>query len=285
MNQRLTTISVVSHEHGDDIPNLLADLTAFGSQSICEVVVTLNVPEAELSEWIEAHDWPFRVSLIHNLSPMGYGANHNQAFGKCKSPYFCVVNPDIRLTRDPFPRLIEALNFSDVGCAYPLQSDGHGRPTDYARAVPTPLTLARRYFVPSSRKKPQPHHWINGAFMLFKSTTFSLIDGFDANYFMYCEDVEICLRLYLKGLRILPVEQAVVLHAAQHASRRHFKHFKWHISSLWRLWHSPAYQRFTGIEYEGKESTVAPQGLLSLDEFPAQQISSNEALLQRRIND
>lgn len=285
MSQRLTTVSVVSHEHGDDIPNLLADLTAFGSQTISEVFVTLNVPEAELSEWIEAHDWPFHVSLIHNVAPLGYGANHNQAFGRCKTPYFCVVNPDIRLTRDPFPRLIDALNGPGVGCVYPLQSDGHGRPMDFARAVPTPMALFRRYFIPSTRKNQQPHHWINGAFMLFKSETFAAIQGFDARYFMYCEDVEICLRLYLMGLRILPVQQAVVLHAAQHASRRHFKHFRWHIGSLWRLWNSSTYQKFTEMIYGESDLLRIRQPSVTFDEVPHARISSNEATMRRRMND
>jgi GT2 family glycosyltransferase len=285
VSQRLITISVVSHEHGDDIPNLLADLAAFGPQTISEVIVTLNVPEAELSDWIEAHDWPFKVNLIHNSNPMGYGANHNQAFARCGTPYFCVVNPDIRLTRDPFPRLIDALDNPLAGCSYPLQSNGHGVPRDFARAVPTPVALLRRYLLPSSVLRPQPHHWINGAFMLFRSKTFSVIGGFDANYFMYCEDVEICLRLHLIGLQIFPVPQAVVLHAAQHASRRHFKHFRWHIGSLWRLWNSRAYREFLNAISGGEKVPKAEERLQSVDELSHARMSSSEAFVRSQIND
>ena len=156
---------------------------------------------------------------------------------------------------------------------------------DCARAVPTPVALLRRYLIPSSRSKPQPHHWINGAFMLFPSNTFSSIGGFDANYFMYCEDVEICLRLYLIGLRILPVRQAVVLHAAQHASRRHFSHFRWHIGSLWRLWDSNAYHQFMNTVRESEDFPRGEQLPLSFDELPHARISSNDALVKRRISD
>ncbi len=244
MTFSVVTVSVVSHEHGDDIPHLLADIAAFGGREIGEVIATLNVPEEALSDWIEAHDWPFTVSLIRNDQPLGYGANHNQAFARCRTPYFCVVNPDIRFARDPFPALIAALQEPAAGCAYPLQYEGRGSPRDMAREVPTPHALLKRYLLPGYRARPQPRHWVNGAFMLFHSPVFARLGGFDTGYFMYCEDVDICLRLQLAGLRLLSVPSAKVEHIAARASRWRPRHMSWHLSSLWRLWRSSFYQDF-----------------------------------------
>ena len=238
------TVSVVSHEHGDEIPHLLRDLAAFAPSAIAEVIVTLNIPEEVLSKWIRVRNWPFVVTVIANAEPMGYGANHDQAFAHCKTPFFCVVNPDIRLTKDPFPLLISALEEPMAGCVYPMQSNGNPRSIDYARQVPTPVSLLRRYLVPGSRSKPQPRDWINGAFMLFPVAVFAELGGFDIRYFMYCEDVDICLRLQLHGYRLVPVVGVTVEHEAQHASRRRFRHLVWHVQSLWRLWHSDVYRTF-----------------------------------------
>jgi N-acetylglucosaminyl-diphospho-decaprenol L-rhamnosyltransferase len=238
------TISVVSHEHGDEIPHLLRDLAAFAPSAIAEVIVTLNIPEEALSHWIGVRSWPFAVTVISNVEPMGYGANHDQAFGRCKTPFFCVVNPDIRLTKDPFPALISSLEEPMGGCAYPMQSNGNPKPLDLAREVPTPVSLLRRYLVPGSRNRPQPRQWINGAFMVFPVAVFAELGGFDRRYFMYCEDVDICLRLQLKGYRLLPVVSVTVEHEAQHASRRRLRHLFWHVQSLWRLWHSDVYRAF-----------------------------------------
>lgn len=244
----VVTVSVVSHEHGDDIPHLLADMAAFGGQEIAAVIVTLNVPEESLSDWIEAHDWPFTITLLRNERPLGYGANHNQAFAHCRTPYFCVVNPDIRFARDPFPALIEALRQPDVGCVYPLQYHGHGSAFDVAREVPTPRALLKRYLLPGYRARPQPRHWVNGAFMLFHSTVFARLGGFDAGYYMYCEDVDICLRLQQMGQRLLLVSSAKVEHLAARASRRRLRHLCWHLQSLWRLWRSPCYLEMVKID-------------------------------------
>jgi GT2 family glycosyltransferase len=61
---------------------------------------------------------------------------------------------------------------------------------------------------------------------------------------MYCEDVDLCLRLQLAGYRLVEAPQARVVHDAHRASRRSLRHLVWHLRSLWRLWHSTPYQRF-----------------------------------------
>lgn len=241
---RGVTISVVSHEHGDEIPNLLRDLAAFAPSAIFEVVVTLNIPEEALSKWIQARSWPFIVTVIRNAVPMGYGANHNQASEHCRTPFFCVVNPDIRLTNDPFSLLIKSLDEKMAGCAYPMQANGDSKIVDLTREVPTPISLMRRYLLPGSRLKPHPRHWINGAFMLFPTRVFKRLGGFDSRYFMYCEDVDICLRLQLQDFHLVPVASVIVEHEAQHASRRRLRHLIWHIQSLWHLWKSESYRNF-----------------------------------------
>ncbi|MHB1409853.1 MAG: hypothetical protein ACYCXC_09705 [Acidovorax defluvii] len=59
---------------------------------------------------------------------------------------------------------------------------------------------------------------------------------------MYCEDVDLCLRLRLAGLALVraPVQ---VVHAGQRASHRRWAHLRWHVQSLLRLWRSPVYRQ------------------------------------------
>lgn len=244
MTHSVVTVSIVSHKHGEDILHLLTDMAAFGGKEIAEVILTLNIPEESLVDWIAQHDWPFTLTLIRNDQPLGYGANHNQAFRRCRTPYFCVLNPDIRFTRDPFPHLIATLRQAGVGCAYPMQSEERGPPADRIREVPTPLALLRRYLVPGHPHRSQPRHWVNGSFMLFPANVFRQLGGFDTGYFMYCEDVDICLRLQQAGLCLELAPQAQVQHWAMRASRRSWQHFCWHVQSLWRLWQSKAYRQY-----------------------------------------
>lgn len=238
------TISVVSHEHGEEIPHFLSDLAAFASASVSEVIVTLNVPEGNLTEWIEARDWPFKISIIHNNEPLGYGANHNQAFKLCSSKYFCVVNPDIRLPRDPFPSLIREFKNKTVGCVYPYHANGDRVARDHSRELPSLRALLKRYLIINHRNMPSGTEWVNGAFLLFPAEVYQELGGFDTKFFMYCEDVDICLRIALSGYLLKVCSRTTVEHEARHASRRKITHLAWHIKSLWRLWNSGVYKQY-----------------------------------------
>ena len=68
------------------------------------------------------------------------------------------------------------------------------------------------------------------------------VGGFDERYHMYCEDVDLCLRLRGGGWRLARADAAVVEHAARRGSHRQWRHLGWHLRSLWRLWRSPAWR-------------------------------------------
>jgi GT2 family glycosyltransferase len=84
--------------------------------------------------------------------------------------------------------------------------------------------------------------WVNAAFMLLRGEAFASVGGFDEGYHMYCEDVDLCLRLQLAGWRLARASDAVVEHAARRASHRNARHLFWHLSGVWRLWRSLTWQ-------------------------------------------
>ncbi len=244
MIERPVTVSVVSHGHGGVVLQLLRDLAVYAAQEVGRLIVTLNLPEPHLIDVVSAESWPFEIEWLRNSAPLGYGANHNQAFALCRSSCFCVLNPDVRLSSNPYPAMLAVLAMPNAGCAYPLQHGNNGKSFDPARAVPTPMSLFFRYVLPASQRYARSHDWVNGAFMLFRSEVFESIKGFDQQFFMYCEDVDICLRMQLQGYRLVSVPQVVVEHEGQRASRRNFRYFIWHIRSLFRLWLKPSYRSY-----------------------------------------
>ena len=208
------------------------------------MILTVNTNEPKLIEVVSSQPWTFKLILIQNAKPKGFGANHNAAFSQATLDNFCVLNPDVDFDSDPFTDLLFKLGQPSAGCAFPVQLDEAGQVQDYARKLPSPVALFKRYFGARTGVSECKHpDWVNGAFMLFPARVFNQIKGFDEKYFMYCEDVDICLRLQLAGFK-LSQSTATVVHAAQRNTRANLRHLIWHVTSLLRLWTSPAYWKY-----------------------------------------
>ena len=243
-------VSIVSHRHGGQVMQLLCKLHALCRLHVGHVVLIINVPEPTLVAQVEARQWAFELTVLQNPQPKGFGANHNAAFRHSKLEYFCVLNPDIDFDVDPFADLISKLVDPRVGCSFPVQVDVAGQLQDHARSVPSPAALLERYS-PFGVSRQTQHQskpdWVNGAFMLFRGRVFKQLGGFDERYFMYCEDVDICLRLQLAGYG-LSLSGLKVTHAAHRSSRVNLTHLAWHVVSLMRLWTSASYRNFSRIK-------------------------------------
>jgi GT2 family glycosyltransferase len=215
------TVSVVSHGQNRLVNQLLQDLSAIAATPL-RVIVTLNIADVEP---LAAPGAP-AADIIANHAPRGFGANHNAAFRRCDSRFFCVVNPDIRVFEDPFQALLEPLQSNGVAVAGPRVLSPDGRTEDSARRFPTPAGLLRKLFV-DARHPDYPVNqgslhvdWVAGMFMLFRSDAFRLVNGFDERFFLYYEDVDICRRLGSRGLATVFHPGVSVTHDARRASRR-----------------------------------------------------------------
>ena len=71
--------------------------------------------------------------------------------------------------------------------------------------------------------------------MTISKNLFNEINGFDENFFMYCEDVDLCVRIKSAGYSIKKDTDIVVSHAGQYSSNKNFKYLLMHIKSIIRI--------------------------------------------------
>lgn len=237
---------MISHGHHQQTTHLLSQLAQLCATDLNQVIITDNLADHAAQDYVgHAGRFPFEVTYVSNPHPLGFGANHNRAFALCKSDYFCVMNPDIELIESPFGSLALAIERQGVAVSYPVQMDCDKLLLDFERRLVTPCALfvrhaLRNLFAPEDTKNS---HWASGAFLVFKNEVFRALDGFDEGYFMYCEDVDICLRAQLAGYRLARAD-ATVVHHTQRRTLKNVQHLAWHVRSLWRLWHSQAYLQY-----------------------------------------
>ena len=223
MALRDITLSVVSHAQNALTNQLLGDIARHCAARVHLVLVENIADPVPLA----TGGVPFPVEVIANPRAKGFGANHNAAFARCRTPFFCVMNPDLRLAGDPFTGLLSAMQDDRVALAAPLVRSPGGGVEDSARRFPTAGSLLAKLF----RKGPPLAEyavdrgalevdWVAGMCMLFRAEDYLRLGGFDEAYFLYYEDVDICWRLRRQGRKVLYQPAAEVVHDARRASRR-----------------------------------------------------------------
>ena len=229
----MIAVSIVSHGHGEMVKTLVAQLIEL--PQVSQVILTINIPE-QLD--FEPSD---KITIVSNVTPKGFGSNHNAAFKFCNTEFFCVLNPDISFESNPFAKLVQDLDGYSADAVAPLVVNKEGGIEDSVRYFPTIPALFRkllfgyqnRYSVIANSKTFSPE-WVAGMFMLFTSSAYQKLSGFDERYFLYYEDVDICVRLWRSGFRLVADPAVTVVHDAQRASRRNFHHMTLHLSSMSR---------------------------------------------------
>lgn len=232
------TISIVSHGQGRFVSRLLEDLRSLHGPPF-EILLTLNIPEDKrfLSDF---KDLP--ITVLENLKPKGFGANHNCAFRASSGDVFVVVNPDIRAPDMDISNLLSLAGDAKIGAVAPKVLNGYGLTEDSARRFPTFFRFLFRVLM---RKRDADYdlnsasnvsvEWVAGMFIAFPRKAFDAVDGFDTRYFMYLEDADICRRLLSRGYITLVDCSTTVVHDAQRASRCKLRHFSWHLRSALRF--------------------------------------------------
>ena len=150
----------------------------------------------------------------------GYGAAANAGLERVRAPHALVLNADTRPARGALAALAAYLEeHPRAAVAGPLVVDEDGRPEATARRFPTPLEVllqesGLRKLLPkaSAKRGPRSVDWVLGAAVAVRRDAVLAIGGFDETYFMYNEEVDLCLRLRQAGWEVHYAPVATVVH-------------------------------------------------------------------------
>jgi GT2 family glycosyltransferase len=167
------------------------------------------------------------VRLVEAGANLGFAAGANLGASVAGGDPLVFVNPDAELRPGALLALTDALVVRpDVAVAGGgLESeDGRWQP-GAARFAPlahllldtTPGRLTAR-----RRRAPYLVDWVYGTFMAVRRAAFTRLGGFDADYFLYGEDMDLCHRARALGLRTLHVPSAIAVHGDNLSARRRF---------------------------------------------------------------
>ena len=169
---------------------------------------------------------------------LGFGVANNRAVTALPSKTYVLVNPDVTFKPKIISRLEETLNSQpDIAIVCPklLYHDKSVQPS--IRRFPTFNFLLCKYLlgeklqnilcpfdyyyagIPSPRK-PMEINWAIGAFMMVSGKYVERYGLFDERFFLYFEDVSLCVDAWQNGYRVLFQPEVSALHLYQRSSTR-----------------------------------------------------------------
>lgn len=163
------------------------------------------------------------MRVIRNETNRGFSHAINQAAAASQGKTLVAVNQDLHLQPGALRAVHAFLSAQDavVGGALSYE-DGAEQPScgPFPTLAQTLWRLAlprriRKYDLTGPRDgQARPADWVTGAFLGLRRDLFDKIGGFGEGYFMYYEDVDLCLRARQAGAPsyFLPSAQAVHLH-------------------------------------------------------------------------
>lgn len=162
------------------------------------------------------------VKLIENKDNSGFSKGNNIGVAQAKGEYLCILNPDTVVGEDTFTSLLTyADSLSNLGIVGCQLIDGRGRfLPESKRNVPTPLVAMKKtlgisdsYYVSDLEASGVGKVDVFvGAFMLLKKTVYIEVGGFDEDYFMYGEDVDLSYKILKAGYTNYYNGQIKVIH-------------------------------------------------------------------------
>jgi N-acetylglucosaminyl-diphospho-decaprenol L-rhamnosyltransferase len=236
---------IVSHGHSAYLTD--GRLKEIRNCKSIELYVVDNLYEPLLEHYCHDHGIAYGV----NENVKGFGSNNNSVFldsAKLDSDYYLLINPDVRISTEILNNFSKRLSEDNPAIATLCMNDTNTkRRNEHIRRYPglraqlcsfLGFDLSHYYYSECERQRLSSVDWCCGGFMAIRTNVYHSISGFDEQFFMYMEDVDICRRVYDKtGEPVRYYHELEAEHNTAMASRKIFsKLFAHHLASVFKYY-------------------------------------------------
>ena len=231
------SVIIVSYNTRELLRGCLDSVFAsLGSGLEYEVIVVDNA-SADGSAGMIRDDFP-RVRLLSNSKNRGFAASNNQAIRESSGRHVILLNPDTVVRHGALERMTRVLEErSGTGVVGPKLLFPDGSLQHSAFTFPT-LAMVFLDFFPLQdrllngpvngryrrdlygRREPFPIDHPLGAALMVRREVIDEVGLLDERFFMYCEEIDWCMRIKKAGWQIVCCPQAEVVHFVGQSTRQ-----------------------------------------------------------------
>lgn len=231
------SIIIVNYNVKEFLQNLLHSLQKAVQNISHEIIVVDNASDDGSIEFIR-EKFPY-VQLISNKSNLGFSKANNEGLKIAKGKYLLIINPDTIVSEDTISKMIQFLNNHEdaglAGCKI-LNPDGSlqlacrrsfpGPWTSFCKVTglstlfPKSKLFARYNLTYLDENETYEVDAISGSFMMMKKEVYEKVGGFDEQFFMYGEDLDLCYRIQQNGYKVYYYPGTQIIHYKGESTKR-----------------------------------------------------------------
>jgi N-acetylglucosaminyl-diphospho-decaprenol L-rhamnosyltransferase len=184
------------------------------------------------------------IVFVSNKNNIGYAKANNIGWKQASGQYILFLNPDTLIGEDSLRQSLAILEEEHNGAVGIRMIDGSGAfLPESKRGLPTPLVSFYKLsglaaIFPHSKKFARyylghlPQHNNNevnvlaGAYMMVKRNLLECLDGFDEQFFMYGEDIDLSYRISKAGYKNIYLADATIIHFKGESTRKDIKYVR-----------------------------------------------------------
>lgn len=181
--------------------------SVLGDPLVAEVVVVDNGSGDGSVAYLRAAG----VAVIESPANLGFGRGVNLGVQSTSAPFLFLLNSDAVARPGTVAALRRVLDDPSVGVVAPAVYGADGRTLQPDAHGPLPAPRALLNTAGGSPDDLEPG-WVSGVAMMLRREDFTGLGGFDPDFVMYLEDVDLCRRLRAAGRRVVREPAAAVVH-------------------------------------------------------------------------
>ena len=225
------SIVIVNYKTWENLSLCLESILKQSKIEIKVIVVDNNSKDNQISFFKQKYDW---VHWIENSQNFGFAKACNIGASLIKSKWSLFLNPDTILESNSMSSLIK---YCDINSEHRIigikQFDQNKNPTNSfgiflnfwsLSGIMRPLIRIKKgsYRSMNLQEIASPD-WISGSFVLIRKKDFNLLNGWDENYWMYYEDMDLCKRAETFNLKVSLLNNWSCTHFHGGSSRKNNK--------------------------------------------------------------
>lgn len=212
------SIIIVNYNGKNFLKNCFESIILHCSSITYEIIVVDNNSSDGSQAYIK-EEFP-EVILFDMKENLGFGKANNFGVAHSKGDNILLLNNDTILLGS-LATLIEEIEKEDIGIIGIKMLNGDKVYTSSVGKFPKPLDLLklsnlnekRKEFITGVFKEDKYKvDWVSGSFMMITRKDWESISGFDEDFFMYVEDVDLCKRMEKLGKKIIFISNINYVH-------------------------------------------------------------------------